>query len=168
MLQSAPSPHVCKAHFADIHVQNSQKIKGLLRPKGEQTPCCTAACLLPPTAIQLGQPPKTFSTHWGNLSTVLQSVKQGTDGLISSPPVCSVSLLRLHWVYKTHTNRSPSSSFPTNTLCSRHNKHPETKSSWRKDPWTQWLCWEESTERALWWQGHDKAWDKGSSVYGKR
>ena len=66
---------------------------------------------------------------------------QGSEGLIlTTPSLLSISFEECtRFINPTQTGAPPPLS-QTNTLCSRHNKHPETKSSWRKDPWTQRSC----------------------------
>lgn len=122
--------------------KKSQKVKCLLRPKGEQTPCCPTACLRPYTARRLHKHPKTFFAQWGNLGPILQpSVTQGTDGLmLTTPPLLSISFEDCTRFIKPTQTGAPPPLPQTNTLRSRHNKHPGTKSSWRKAPWTQRRC----------------------------
>lgn len=72
----------------------------------------------------------------------------------------------MHWVYKAHTNRSPSSS-PPNTLCSSTINTPRQRAAEEKPPEAGAALAGEHRE-PLSWQGHGEARDKGSSVFGKR
>jgi len=84
---------------------------------------------LPYTASNFITLPQHFS-HSGN--------SRCSEGLILTPPsLLSISFEECtRFINPTQTGAPPPLS-QTNRLCSRHNKHPETKSSWRKDPRTQ-------------------------------
>lgn len=63
-----------------------------------------------------------------------------SEGLTVTPPsLVSISAEECsRFIHPTQTGAPPPLS-QTNTLCSRHNKHPQTKSSWRKAP-ERWGC----------------------------
>lgn len=106
------SPHLggsLLTHMCSVHRKSKST-----ESKGEQTPCLTQ------------QPHHPLSAG------------QGTQGLTLTPPrLLSISFEECTGFIKPTQTGAPPPPPPNTHTLQQHNKHPETKSSWRKAPWTQ-------------------------------
>lgn len=99
---------------------NIQRKSKSIKSKGEKLHCLTQQPHHPPTALSS------------------PAVVQGTEGLTLTPPgLLSISFEECTGFIKPTQTGAPPPSPPNTHTLQQHNKHPETKSSWRKAPWTQ-------------------------------